>query len=142
MVASAAVAHAATVATPVFSPAAGTYTSAQSVTITSTTTGASIRYTTDGSMPSATVGTVYASPVSINATATLNAIAYKSSLTSSALKSGTYTIKAVAPVFSPVAGTFTSVQSVTITSATSGASINYTTDVCYQPNYKHRFAVN
>ena len=36
-------------ATPIFSPGGGTYTSAQSVTITSSTSGASIRYTTDGS---------------------------------------------------------------------------------------------
>ena len=39
---------------PVFNPAAGTYTSAQSVTITSATSGATIRYTTDGSTPSQT----------------------------------------------------------------------------------------
>jgi hypothetical protein len=39
------------VAAPTFSPAGGTYTSAQSVTISTTTGGASIRYTTDGSTP-------------------------------------------------------------------------------------------
>jgi hypothetical protein len=123
-----AITHAATVATPTFSPVAGTYTSAQSVTITTTTSGASIRYTTDGSTPSATAGTVYASPISISANTTLKAIAYETGFTNSAVKSGTYSIKVIAPVFSPVAGTYTSAQSVTITSATSGASINYTTD--------------
>src|ERR1700730_15709493 len=39
------------VATPTFSPAAGTYASAQSVTILDTTSGALIYYTTDGSAP-------------------------------------------------------------------------------------------
>jgi hypothetical protein len=128
LTASVAVTRAATVATPVFSPVAGTYTSAQSVTITTTTSGATIRYTTDGSTPSATAGTVYAGPISISATTTLKAIAYETGFTNSAVKSGTYSIKTIAPVFSPVAGTYTSAQSVTITSATSGASINYTTD--------------
>src|SRR5258708_2423819 len=80
------------VAAPTFSPAAGTYTSAQSVTISSTTSGAAIRYTTDGSTPTSTTGTVYTSAVSIGSTTTLKAIAYKSGMTDSAVTSGTYTI--------------------------------------------------
>jgi kynurenine formamidase len=117
-----------TVDAPTFSPVAGTYTGTQAVTIATITSGASIRYTTDGSTPSSTVGTVYSAPVSIAATATLKAIAYKTGLNNSTVTSGTYTIVAVAPVFSPVAGTYPATQSVTITSATSGASIRYTTD--------------
>ena len=46
-------------ATPTFTPPAGNYSSTQSVTISTTTPGASIRYTTDGSTPSSTTGTVY-----------------------------------------------------------------------------------
>ena len=120
------------VAAPSFSPAGGTYTSAQSVTITTTTSGATIRYTTDGSNPTATTGTVYSSPVSISVTTTLKAIAYKSGMTDSAVTSATYTISApsqvAAPSFSPGGGTYTSAQSVTISSTTSGASIRYTID--------------
>ncbi|MDY7227107.1 polysaccharide lyase family 7 protein [Hyalangium rubrum] len=82
------------VATPSFSPAAGTYTSAQTVTLGSSTPGASIRYTTDGSTPSASTGTLYSGPVTISATTTLKAIAYQSGLTPSAVRSGTYTITA------------------------------------------------
>ena len=48
-------------AAPTFSPAAGTYIGNQSVTISTTTSGATIRYTTDGTTPSETVGTVYSS---------------------------------------------------------------------------------
>jgi len=118
---------------PVFTPAGGTYTSPQSVTITSATSGASFVYTTDGTTPTESGGTVtngmlYSDPVSISANTPLKAIAFEAGLTDSAVKSGTYSIKAVAPVFSPAAGTYTSAQMVTMTSATSGASINYTTD--------------
>ena len=56
------------VAAPTFSPAAGTYTSAQTVTISTTTSGASIRYTTDGSTPSETAGTLYSGPITVSST--------------------------------------------------------------------------
>ena len=119
-------------ADPIFSPAAGTYTSAQNVTITSDTSGASIRYTTDGSTPSETAGTIYSGPVRISSTTTLNAIAYASGFIDSNVASGAYTInpppQAAAPVFSPAAGTYPAAQNITITSSTAGASIRYTTD--------------
>jgi hypothetical protein len=78
---------------------AGTYTSAQSVTIISTTSGAAIRYTTDGSTPSQSVGTIYSSPVSISASTMLKAIAYKSGMNDSARTSGDYVIQPPASVF-------------------------------------------
>jgi hypothetical protein len=119
---------------PAFSPGGGAYTSPQSVTITSATSGASIRYTTDGSAPSETAGTLYNNtPVSIGVTTTLNAIAYESGLTDSTVTSATYTIgppppQVGAPVFTPGGGTYTSMQSVAIASATGGALFRYTTD--------------
>jgi cytochrome c peroxidase len=91
------VAASAAVATPTFSPGGGTFTSAQSVTISSTTSGAAIRYTTDGSTPSATVGTVYSGPVTVSATTTLRAIAYASGMTDSNVASATYTITTTPP---------------------------------------------
>lgn len=118
------------VSAPVFSPAAGSYGPTTAVTITSATPGASIRYTTDGSTPTNAVGTAYTVPVSIAATATLKAIAYNGVLTDSSVTSGVFTINgAVAtPTFSPVAGYYSTSQSVTISSATAGASFYYTTD--------------
>ena len=62
------------------------------MTIGTTTSGATIRYTTDGSTPTETAGTVYSSPVNITAGCTLEAIAYKSGYTDSTVASGTYTI--------------------------------------------------
>jgi len=80
-------------ATPTFSPAAGTYTSAQDVTISSTTSGASIYYTTDGTDPNNTGnGTLYTAPISVTATTTLKAIAYATGYDPSAVASATYTI--------------------------------------------------
>ncbi|HXB02993.1 MAG TPA: chitobiase/beta-hexosaminidase C-terminal domain-containing protein [Opitutaceae bacterium] len=119
-------------ALPVFSPVAGTYTSAQSVAITSTTAGSSIRYTTDGSTPSETLGTLYTVAVPINVSTTLKAIAYKTGLADSAVATAVYIINipgtVSAPVFTPAGGTFSTSQAVTIASSTSGASIRYTTD--------------
>jgi regulation of enolase protein 1 (concanavalin A-like superfamily) len=119
------------VAAPTFNPGGGTYSAAQSVTISTTTAGATIRYTTDGSTPSETAGTLYSGPVTIGNTTTLKAIAYKSGMSDSSVSSATYTIslpQTAAPTFSPGGGSYTSAQSVTIATTTSGASIRYTID--------------
>ncbi len=113
---------------PTFSPSGGTFTTPQTVTLSTTTAGASINYTTDGSTPSATAGTLYAGPITVSVTTTIKAVAYMSGLTDSAVSTATYTIRAIAPAFSPLGGTFTAPQTVTLSTATAGASINYTTD--------------
>jgi hypothetical protein len=80
-----------TAATPTFSPAAGTYTSAQSVTISDATSGASIYYTTNGSTPT-TASTRYTAPISVGSTTTLKAIATAPGFTTSAVSTAVYTI--------------------------------------------------
>jgi Chitobiase/beta-hexosaminidase C-terminal domain/Fn3 associated/Fibronectin type III domain len=115
-------------AAPVLSPAPGTYAGTQSVTITSATNGATIRYTTDGRTPSELIGTFYTgTPVAISSSSTLKAIIYEKGFIDSS-SAGTYTLQTATPVFSPAAGTYANAQAVTITSATSGATIRYTTD--------------
>jgi poly(beta-D-mannuronate) lyase len=89
---------------PTFSPAAGAYTSAQTVTISTTTSGATIRYTTDGSIPTETTGTLYAGPISISSSMTLKAVAYEAGFTDSPVTSGTYTITLPAAPVSPASG--------------------------------------
>lgn len=66
----------AAVDTPVFTPAAGTYTSGQSVAITCSTDGATIYYTTDGSTPTSS-SSVYSSPISVSTDTTIKAVAMK-----------------------------------------------------------------
>ena len=118
------------VATPVMTPGAGTYATAQNVTIATTTPGASIRYTTDGSTPTPTDGTLYTAPVSVSSSLTLRAIAYLLDWTDSAIAASAYVIpgKVATPVAAPAAGTYPLAQLVTITTATDGATIRYTLD--------------
>ena len=116
-----------TLATPTFSPAAGTYTSAQSVAITGPA-GATIHYTTNGTAPT-TTSAVYSAPIAVSASETLEAIAVETSFTNSAAAVAAYTITPMlaTPTFSPAAGTYTSAQSVTV-SGPAGATIHYTTN--------------
>ena len=83
------------VGAPTFNPAPGTYSSAQSVAITSAEAGAFIRYTTDGFTPTSSTGTLYSGPVPVSSTTTLKAIAFKTGMTDSSVTSGTYTINTV-----------------------------------------------
>ncbi|MEV6625791.1 chitobiase/beta-hexosaminidase C-terminal domain-containing protein [Amycolatopsis sp. NPDC051106] len=80
-----------TVAAPTFSPPGGTYSSAQTVTISSATSGATIRYTVDGSTPTAS-SPLYSGPISVPNSRTVNAIALKSGSTTSPVSSASYTI--------------------------------------------------
>ncbi|MBV8674915.1 MAG: chitobiase/beta-hexosaminidase C-terminal domain-containing protein [Acidobacteriaceae bacterium] len=121
-----------TAATPTFSPAGGSYSSAQTVSISTSTSGATIHYTTDGSTPSAS-SAVYSGPLTVSSTETLQAIAVESGYSNSSVATAAYTINtssspAAKPTFSPAGGSYTSNQSVTIKDTTSGAKIYYTTD--------------
>ncbi len=118
------------VSAPTFSPAAGNYTTAQSVTIATTTPGATIYYTTNNTTPT-TSSTQYTGAITVSASETIQALAAASGFFNSSVSSAAYTIAtsaAATPTFSPAPNTYTSAQSVTISDATSGATIYYTTD--------------
>jgi len=122
-----AVVRAVTVATPTFSPAAGTYTSAQTVTISDTTSGSTIYYTTNGSTPT-TTSTKFTSAITVSASETLKAIATASGDTNSAVATAAYTLVAPTPALSLAAGSYGSSQTETITDSNSAATIYYTTN--------------
>jgi len=67
------------------------------VTISSATAGVSIRYTTDGSTPSSTQGTLYTGALTIAASTPLKAIAYKSGMADSSVSSAVYIIDPTPP---------------------------------------------
>ena len=116
--------------TPTFSPAAGTYSSAQMLTISDQTAGATIYYTTNGTTPNAN-SPIYSVPIPVPNTETVEAVAVATGSAVSAIASATYTINlpaAATPTFSVPAGTYSSAQTVTISDSTAGATIYYTTN--------------
>ncbi|HEY3704741.1 MAG TPA: chitobiase/beta-hexosaminidase C-terminal domain-containing protein [Terracidiphilus sp.] len=116
----------ATPGTPAFTPAGGSYSSTQSVSISTTTASAKIYYTVNGTTPT-TSSTLYSGPISVSASETVKAIAVVGS-TSSAVGSAAYTISTTVatPAFTPASGTYTSTQSVSISTTTASAKIYYT----------------
>src|SRR5207249_8708058 len=85
------------VAPPSFNPAGGSFVGSVTVTMSTTTSGATIYYTTDGSTPT-TASSVYTVPVPLTTTTTLRAMAAASGMTNSSVTSATYTIQqSVAP---------------------------------------------
>ena len=114
------------VATPTFSPAAGSYDDPQVVTISCATDGATILYSLDGSEPSLT----YSAPVSVAVSATLKATATKANHTKSATGEAVYVIypDLLPCTFSPVAGEVASGTLVTISNAETGTTIHIRID--------------
>ena len=115
-----------TVATPVISPSATTFSGTITVTISSTSS-ATIKYTTDGSTPSGACPS-YTGGFTINTSTTVKAIAYKSGMVDSAMASKNYTLMETAITPTITNSNVTGGQQVTIASATSGAAIYYTLD--------------
>ena len=111
------------------SPAGGTYSSPQSVTLTANEP-ATIYYTTNGATPT-TTSNVYSGAIPIPATTTLKFFARDTSGNSEAVKTAVYVLNldTTPPVTtpSPAGGTYSSPQSVTLT-ANEPATIYYTTN--------------
>lgn len=117
------------VATPSITPSTSAFSTPQAVALTTTTAGAAIRYTVDGSEPSAS-SAVYAQALLIEATTTLKAQAFRTDWSDSALASATLTITPgtlSTPVASPSGGWIGASQHVTLV-ADAGTEIRYTLD--------------
>ncbi len=122
------------VAPPTFGIASGQLCStSQTLTILCATPGASIRYTTDGTPPSAS-STLYAAPVPFAGHGGVNlairAIATKGGMADSAEAFASYPVrgKAMTPAIGLASGTYVNGMPQTISCGTSGASIYYSLD--------------
>jgi hypothetical protein len=81
---------------PAFSPAAGTFTAVQNVTLSSATSDAVIYYTTDGSTPTA-ASNVYSGPIPVGASETVSAIAISPTMGTSMIETAAYVIQIAVP---------------------------------------------
>jgi hypothetical protein len=115
-----------TVATPTASPAGGTYATTQSVTLTTTTGGATIYYTTNDTEPT-TGSTPYTTPISISVTTTLKAFAVKAGMNDSAIMTAEYTISSgTDPGTDPGQGTKPTITTSGLTNGTVGIPYSFT----------------
>jgi uncharacterized protein (TIGR03118 family) len=117
-------------ATPAFTPAAGSYSTVETISISDADPRATIYYTTDGQTPSSK-STIYSKPFAISKTTTVKAIAGATGLANSIVSSAPYTISlnaTAAPTFGLAAGKFTGAQSLTLADSSKGAAIYYTMD--------------
>ncbi len=120
-----------TVATPQISPSSGNFTGTLSVSITDSTTGAAIYYTTDGSNPLPSQGTTqqYSTPFNVTNTTTVNAIGTATGSPNSSIATATYTLVVPATVTSvtPNTGSTAGGTGVTITGANfaAGATVTF-----------------
>jgi beta-glucanase (GH16 family) len=117
-------------ATPVFSPAAGSYTKPQKVTITDATPGAIIYYAFHGQTPTS-ASLRYKGPIAVSSPETIEAIAVAKGHAQSEVARAHYVIDlppAATPTFSPPPGQYGVAQHVRILDATPGAVIYYTTN--------------
>ena len=115
---------------PKFSPASGSYTTAESIKLTDAAAGAAIHFTTNGATPTA-ASTRYIAAINITKSTTIKAIALAPGHAVSLVATADYIVKlpAPAPTFSPVAGAYNLPLTVKIVDKPlAGLAIYYTTN--------------
>jgi ELWxxDGT repeat protein len=121
------------VASPVITPATGTFERATSVTITCPTPGAVIRYTTDGTEPSTADAIVPSSGKLTISNTMLKARAFLTGCDPSAVATGEYRFVCATPVIKPDAYVFDTPMDVSVTCSTPGARVYCTTKDGWEP---------
>jgi alpha-tubulin suppressor-like RCC1 family protein len=116
-----------TMAAPVVEPATGSYVTSTTVTMSAAQSGATIRYTTDDTPPTAG-SQVYTAPISITATATIRAKSFHPDYTASPEIARIYTITAATPVIDVASGAYESGSMVTVSTTEAGAVIRMSID--------------
>jgi hypothetical protein len=132
-------------ATPVIGPASGAIASAQYITITDSTPGVTIYYYVYGAI--GTNGYVpYTAPIPLEGSGTINIQAYatetgyQQSGSASAVYTLNFSTPAATPVISLASDLYPSAQTVTISDATPGAQIYYSTNGTYPYTYSNLYS--
>jgi len=131
------------VAAPVIRPASGTFKSAQPITITDATPGATIYYEAQYNQPPGLIfgnWVQYTGPIPMEGSGTLTIIAYATATgyQQSVNASATYAVNfppAPMPVLSLASGDYPGTQTLTIADSAPGAQIYYTTNGTYPSNF-------
>jgi hypothetical protein len=115
--------------TPEVTPNGGAFTGSQQVSLSSTTPSASVYYTMDGSLPTAS-SSLYTGPFTISSATTVRAIASAPGYLQSAVATAFFQPSNQAPPVTvlPAAGTYNTLQVVTLSDADPNARIYYTLD--------------
>jgi len=123
-------------AAPTFTPAAGTYAVAQTLALRSTTAGATIYYTTNGTAPT-TASSVYTAPFMVGTTETIKAFAAAKGFTNSPVASSSYTLNLLTPTTITGAGnSLSGPVTATLKANQSGAVLSYSTDKVHWTYYQ------
>lgn len=114
---------------PTIGLVSGQYMAEQNPIISNEDASAFMHYTTTGVDPTENDPSVAAgATVAITQSATLRVRSFKAGAPPSEVASATYTLKVVAPSFSPSAGTYSSTQAVALSTTTGSSTIRYTLD--------------
>jgi hypothetical protein len=114
---------------PTFSLPQGNYKSAQTVALSAPAPGKEVHYTTDGTTPTVSSPIYNGTGINVTGHTTIAAmVASVSGYAPSAVASQTYSIIPATPFISPASGNYTSGRTVTISDATAGTTIYYTSD--------------
>lgn len=113
--------------TPVLFPTSSSFSDTISVSLSTTTPGASIYYTTNGTTPTQ-ASTLYSSAITLDSTTTINARAYATGYDPSPVGSGTYTLTVPTPILTPGTGTHTTSVQVDVNPVNPEVTMYYTVD--------------
>jgi sugar lactone lactonase YvrE len=115
------------VARPEVTPASGRYMNTTTVTISTTTDSAELRYTLDGTGPGP-ASTLYAGPFAVTTSAQLRVAGFRSGFVTSSTVGRDYDIQVDTPTMSPSAGFFPNGTTVSFAVVRADAKIYYTLD--------------
>lgn len=113
------------VTAPKISPNSGTSINSVTVNLTSTTSGAELRYTLDGSEPTP-ASSLYTGPFKLTTNAVVSVAGFRAGFASSPTVAARYTVQVDTPVMSPSEGFFPDGATVSFSVARADAAIYYT----------------